>query len=283
MGKRISPFFVGCLDVEGVGGERVAIDGRTGKGVRCLARVLPRVPAGAVLCGGLAKLNTACKRLGTRHGSVVVRPGGPIVDKGYGSPGRKGSGLFNIFSNICTSSVITCVREDVGRDGRFGVLAAPRDFRGIRRTFRRVSVSVHCGDFLLFSRYRGVIGSSNFHPSVALPVSLFFRYRRGTLMSTAPVRFASPHFRRRGFRAVAVGPAFSCMGNVGLRTAGGLLRTTGRIFTNLGNGYFMFYGSASAVCSLVRRLNLLSRSTMFYSRGDIRGLGRLGFRGISSV
>lgn len=197
---------------------------------------------------------------------MVVRPGMPMVLNGLGDC----SGVRTICRGYAPCGVGTCLGLSGGCGG---VVAAPRDFRGVHGTTGRLNVGVCRRFFYLCSRYRGAARSVSCHEDVAGPVRSFFTFGSGTVISTAPLSVSRAGFRRRNFAGVGVMPGCSCHGPLALVMAGDCCGEVGRALSKLGSdgGVYVFFGIASNVTSLVSGLSVASCG-IFYSRGDTGGL-----------
>ena len=234
-----------------------------------LTDVLEQIPTDIILYKTITGLGATYSELKAARHSIVIEPNVPVIKGKCKSPKHKNDNLFGIYEGITLENVIKYIQSSKGK--WLKILTTPESFPKVKDAFLEVGISMYDTCFCLIDEAHKAVKDVDYRTNIVLPMDDFFQFKGKALVSATPLKFSDPRFEEYGFKTLKIEPTYDCSKLVNIKPCNNVimeLRDVISLFPALTDwsedkSYFIFTNSIDLIYSIMTRLKVLDRSSVF--------------------
>lgn len=234
-----------------------------------LSDVLEEIPSNVILYKTLTGIGATYSEIKAKRHSIVIEPNVPVITGKCNSAKHKDDNLLGVYEGVTTDRIIKYLRASRGK--YYKILTTPESFPKVKNAFLTFSGKIYNTCFLLIDEAHKTIKDVDYRTDIVLPMNDFFKFKDKALVSATPLKFSDPRFEENHFSIIKIEPTYDYAKEIDVKPATNVLRevweeldimplTTGQ---GKDNPYFIFVNSIDIIYSIMSRLKLLDKSSVF--------------------
>lgn len=235
-----------------------------------LTEVLPEIPTNTILYKKLTGLGATYGELKADRDSIIIEPNVPVIKGKCKDPKHAKDNLMGVYENVTVDSIVKHLQ--VCKKKHIKLLSTPESFSKIKAAFEEIDRDIYSTCYLLFDECHKIVKDVDYRENIILPFDDFFMFENKGLVSATPLDFTDPRFFKQKFQIMEVQPNFEYAQPLNLYHTNNVLQELKKRIGNIEKPIFLFINSTETIYSIMDKLDILEKSTVFCAYNSVKNL-----------
>jgi len=238
-----------------------------------LGDILSAIPINSIATKTLPALGATTLEIECQRNSIIIEPNVPVIKGKVAKYKALGVRILGVFSGIDDDVIIDYIKSDQPNKK---ILTTPESYiLRVKPILELYSKEYHKEFMLLYDESERTVQDVGYRDTITAPLEDFFRFENKAMITATPIHPSDPRFEKHGFQHLIIKPDFNYSKPLRLQTTNNvLLNVKDYLKDNEAESYCFFLNSTTAICSLIKYLNICDDSQIFCSKKSVKVIKR---------